>query len=178
MHVVRAPPGASQASQRHQTPRGACCTHKHRTWHACALPTVAYTKIVAASATGKQSQQTSVFFSSFSLFAMVRGVRNVYHRAKFGQCTKATASSCTKTEKKNEKPPPTRGCSSVGEVLLLAFFFSLCTHSPLSHARHIGMHEKSMNTPRQYKHLHAHTLHIKPMRSHLLALFTRLITTH
>lgn len=44
---------------RHQG--SACCTHKHRTCNACALPNAVYTKIVVASATGKQSQQTSLF---------------------------------------------------------------------------------------------------------------------
>lgn len=83
-----------------------------------------------------------------------------------------------KNRKKKIKSHHPRGGAAVSAECSFSHFFFHFVHTQLSHARHIGMHEKSMNTPRQYKHMHAHTLHIKPMRSHLLALFTRLITTH
>ncbi|KAH7966021.1 hypothetical protein HPB49_013069 [Dermacentor silvarum] len=62
MRVVRAPPGAPPASPQHQAPPGGLLHTEAVDIHTCALPTIAYTKIVAASAAGKGSQRTSLSF--------------------------------------------------------------------------------------------------------------------
>lgn len=89
---------------------------------------------------GKRHWQTKpanlcvFFFFFFCLFAMVRGVRNVYHRAKFGQCTKATASSCTKTEKKKIKIKShhPQGGAAVSAKCSFSHFFFHFVHTQLS----------------------------------------------
>lgn len=166
MRVVRAPPGAPPASPQHQAPPGGLLHTEAVDIHTCALPTIAYTKIVAASAAGKGSQRTSLSF----VYKGERGTRSLSPckgwAVRNGHCKQLY-------KKRRVSHHPQRGCR-VGQVPFLAFsyfFFSLCTLDFLSRATHRNARRKRDHDTAI--HAHTHTLHIQPMKSHLLAHFSR-----
>lgn len=162
MRIVRAPPGAPPASPQHQAPPGGLLHTEAVDIHTCALPTIAYTKIVAASAAGKGSQRTSLPF----VYKGERGTRSLSPCKGWavhnGHCKQLY-------KKKKSKPPPTKGVQSRQVPLHFRIFFFHFVHSTfLSRATHRNARRKRDHDTAI--HAHTHTLHIQPMKSHLLAL--------
>lgn len=123
MRIVRAPPGAPPASPQHQAPGGLLHTEAVDI-HTCALPTIAYTKIVAASAAGKGSQRTSLPF----VYKGERGTRSL-SPCKGWAVHNGHCKQLYKKKKKKVSHHPQRGCR-VGKcpcIFVFFFFFSLCT---------------------------------------------------
>lgn len=151
MRIVRAPPGAPPASPQHQAPPGGLLHTEAVDIHTCALPTIAYTKIVAASAAGKGSQRTSLPF----VYKGERGTRSLspckgwaVHNGHCKQLYK---------KKKKSKPPPTKGVQSRQVPLHFRIFFFFTLYTRLSfHAQHTGMQGESATTTRQYTRTHTH----------------------
>lgn len=153
MRIVRAPPGAPPASPQHQAPPGGLLHTEAVDIHTCALPTIAYTKIVAASAAGKGSQRTSLPF----VYKGERGTRSL-SPCKGWAVHNGHCKQLYKKKKKRVSHHPQRGCR-VGKCpcIFVFFFFFFTLYTRLSfHAQHTGMQGESATTTRQYTRTHTH----------------------
>lgn len=115
----------------------------------------AYTKIVAASATGGQSQRTSLNFFFFFACNVERGTRFISPCRVLGSAQKPLQAAVQK-QIKLKATTHTRACR-VSQVPPSRIFLFHFVHSTFSQAQHTGMHEESMITTRHYTRTQKHT---------------------
>lgn len=123
--------------------------------HLRTSPRTAYTKIVAASATGGQSQRTSLNF--FVCFAcnVERGTRFISPCRVLGSAQKPLQAAVQK-QVKLKATSHTRVCR-VSQVPPSRIFLFHFVHYTFSQAQRTGMHEESMITTQHYTHKNTRT---------------------